>query len=216
MRDQINQATGATTTVSGVSRRQFAGYGAAAAVGAMTGVPAVAAATAAPALSERMVSIATANGMTNGFFVHPGAGQHPGVVMWPDMAGLRESSMAIGRRLAAQGYAVLMVDCCASGPACDPVAANVAQRTNRDAKAFAAFLGGQDAVAEAKGAYILRTVAAVPVARGLETSAIRGAQAAFLFAVAPGARRGDAVALRDAARAAHRLAQVEVYPALAA
>ncbi|HVR90734.1 MAG TPA: dienelactone hydrolase family protein [Novosphingobium sp.] len=212
MRDQINQATGATTTASGVSRRQFAGYGAAAAIGAMTGVPAVAAATRAPALTERMVSIATAEGMTDAFFVHPAEGQHPGMVMWPDMAGLRANSMAIGRRLAAQGYAVLVVDCCASGPSRDPVAANVEQRTNRDAKTFAAFLAGQDAVVAATGAYILRTVAAVPVARGLETSAFRGAQSAFLFAVAPGKRRGDKVALRDAARAAHRLAQVEVYP----
>lgn len=216
MRDQINPATGATTTASGVSRRQFAGYGAAAAIGAMTGVPAIAAATAAPVLAERKVSVATAYGMVNAFFVHPAEGQHPGVVMWPDMAGLRGSSMEIGRRLAAAGYAVLMVDCCASGGARDPVAANVARRTNRQAKAFVAFLNSQDAVADASGAYTLRAITAVPVARGLETSAIRGGQAAFLFAIAPGARRGDAVALRDAARAAHRLAQVEVYPALAA
>ena len=216
MRDRNNQAAGTSTTASGVSRRQFAGYGAAAAVGAMTGVPAVAAATATPTLAERKVSIATAHGMVDAFFVHPAEGKHPGIVMWPDMAGLRGSSMAIGRRLAAAGYAVLMVDCCASGGCCDPVAANVAQRTSRAAKVFAAFLGGQDAVAPTSGAYTLRAVNAVPVSRALETSAIRGGHAAFLFAVAPGTRRGDAVALRDAARAAHRLAQVEVYPALAA
>lgn len=216
MRDQINPATGATTTASGVSRRQFAGYGAIAAVGAMTGVPAVAAATTTTELAELRVSIATADGMADAFLVHPAEGKHPGIVMWPDMAGLRGSSMDIGRRLAAAGYAVLMVDRCASGRSRDPVAANVEQRTNRDAKAFSAFLKAHDAVAVTRGAYTLRTVAAVPVARGLETSAIRGAQAAFLFAVAPGVRRGDKIALRDAARAAHRLAQVEVYPALAA
>lgn len=216
MRNRINQATGETVTRSGVSRRQFASYGAAAAVGAMTGVPAVAAVAAKPALAERKVSIATAHGMVDGFLVHPADGKYPGIVMWPDTAGLRGSSMAIGRRLAAAGYAVLMVDCCASGGCCDPVAADVAQRTNREARVFTEFLNAQDAVAASSGAYTLRAVNAVPVSRALETSAIRGGQVAFLFAVAPGERRGDAVALRDAARAAHRLAQVEVYPALAA
>ena len=213
MRD-TNQAT--ITTRSGVSRRQFASYGAAAAVGAMAGVPAVAAATAKPVLAERKVAIATAHGMVDAFFVHPAEGQHPCIVMWPDMAGLRGSSMAIGRRLAAKGYAVLMVDCCASGGCSDPIVKNAEQRTNRDARVFAAFLNGEPAVAPSEGAYALRAVNAVPVSRALETSAIRGGHSAFLFAVAPGIRRGDAVALRDAARAAHRLAQVEVYPALAA
>src|SRR5690606_31795176 len=45
-----------------------------------------------------------------GFFVHPTSGAHPGVILWPDTAGLREAKMAMGRRLAAEGYAVFVAN----------------------------------------------------------------------------------------------------------
>jgi carboxymethylenebutenolidase len=46
----------------------------------------------------------------DGFFVHPGSGAHPGVIFWPDIAGLREAKRNMARRLAGEGYAVLVVN----------------------------------------------------------------------------------------------------------
>jgi carboxymethylenebutenolidase len=44
------------------------------------------------------------------FFVRPAQGRHPAVLTWPDIAGLREAFEVMARRLAAQGYAVLVVN----------------------------------------------------------------------------------------------------------
>ena len=44
------------------------------------------------------------------FFVHPTQGKYPGVIMWPDIAGLRDSFMAMTKRLSRQGYAVLLLN----------------------------------------------------------------------------------------------------------
>jgi len=41
-------------------------------------------------------------------FIHPPSGVHPGVLIWPDAAGLRPSMREIGRRLAGEGFAVLV------------------------------------------------------------------------------------------------------------
>jgi carboxymethylenebutenolidase len=89
-----------------VSRRQF---------GALTGASLLAAGAtaplaAAPALSERTVTFPTADGTADGFFVHPREGAHPAVILWPDIAGLREAKRVMARALAAQGYAVLVIN----------------------------------------------------------------------------------------------------------
>ena len=59
----------------------------------------------------RMVSIDTPDGTAEGMFVHPvGGGRHPGVLIWPDIAGLRPAFVAMAMRLAEAGYAVLAVN----------------------------------------------------------------------------------------------------------
>ena len=75
-----------------------------------TGVAATAlpAAAAAPAVVEKNVTIATPDGVCDAAYFHPAVGRHPAVVIWPDAFGLRPSMRAMGRRLAADGYAVLV------------------------------------------------------------------------------------------------------------
>jgi carboxymethylenebutenolidase len=69
---------------------------------------------ASPALSaaepvvESNVTIKTPDGICDAAFFHPASGSHPGVLVWPDAFGLRPAMRDIGRRLAAEGYAVLV------------------------------------------------------------------------------------------------------------
>ncbi|HWB76215.1 MAG TPA: dienelactone hydrolase family protein [Nannocystaceae bacterium] len=58
----------------------------------------------------RMVTIATKDGTADAFFVAPASGRHPGVIVWPDVAGLRDSFTTMATRLATEGYAVLAVN----------------------------------------------------------------------------------------------------------
>ena len=97
----------AALAARGLSRREFAAMSAAAAV---AGYADLAAAATGPALAESMVEIATPDGKADAFFVHPARGRHPAVILWPDVLGLREVKKAMGRRLAAAGYAVLVVN----------------------------------------------------------------------------------------------------------
>jgi carboxymethylenebutenolidase len=59
---------------------------------------------------ETNVDIKTPDGTCDAAFIHPAAGSHPGVIIWPDAFGLRPSFRAMGRRLAAEGYSVLVVN----------------------------------------------------------------------------------------------------------
>ena len=59
---------------------------------------------------DRMVAIDTPDGTAEAFFVAPSGGQHPGVLMWPDVAGLRAAYKTMATRLAGEGYAVLVVN----------------------------------------------------------------------------------------------------------
>jgi carboxymethylenebutenolidase len=54
------------------------------------------------------VEIPTPDGVCNAAFVHPDTGRWPGVVIWPDAGGLRQTMRDMGKRLAAEGYAVLV------------------------------------------------------------------------------------------------------------
>ena len=56
---------------------------------------------------ESELTIETPDGSCDAAFIHPASGVHPGVLMWPDAAGLRPSMREIGRRLAGEGFAVL-------------------------------------------------------------------------------------------------------------
>jgi len=66
--------------------------------------------SAATPTTSRMVSIETPDGTAEGFFVMPQSGQHPGVLLWPDVAGLRDAYTTMATRLAGDGYAVLAVN----------------------------------------------------------------------------------------------------------
>lgn len=102
----------------GLSRRQFGALGGMAALAACApnaggnGTPADTpeGMMTLPAMSERHVSFATADGTMDGFFVEPATTPVPGVILWPDIAGLRESKRDMARRLAGRGYAVLVVN----------------------------------------------------------------------------------------------------------
>lgn len=155
-----------------MNRRDFgvlAGAGAIAACAPMEGAG-MTGDSAGSALVERSVTFATEDGTMDGFFVHPASGKHPAVLHWPDIAGIRESHRNMARRLAGEGYAVLMLN-----PYYRDVAgeqfADFAQfisesgfqkvrpwrsklssfAVKRDAKAAVAWLDAQDAVDTAKG-----------------------------------------------------------------
>jgi carboxymethylenebutenolidase len=57
---------------------------------------------------EMNVEIKTPDGTCDAAFIHPTTGTHPAVIVWPDAFGLRPSMREIGRRLAAEGYSVLV------------------------------------------------------------------------------------------------------------
>src|SRR3954470_6886827 len=57
---------------------------------------------------EKDVTIKTPDGTADAAFIYPATGAHPGVLIWPDAFGLRPSMREMGKRLAAQGYSVLV------------------------------------------------------------------------------------------------------------
>lgn len=65
-------------------------------------------ARAASPVVESDVIVTTPDGQCDAAYFHPASGKHPGVLVWCDAFGLRPSMRAIGRRLAAEGYAVLV------------------------------------------------------------------------------------------------------------
>jgi carboxymethylenebutenolidase len=97
-----NEATQETA----VSRREFG------AVSLAAGLAAVAGARAAEAaerpLSETDVTIKTPDGNCDAAFIHPMMGIYAGVLIWPDAFGLRPAMRQFARRIAAEGYSVLV------------------------------------------------------------------------------------------------------------
>jgi carboxymethylenebutenolidase len=57
---------------------------------------------------EENVEITTPDGVADAAYIHPSSGSHPGVLIWTDAFGLRPSFRAMARRLAADGYSVLV------------------------------------------------------------------------------------------------------------
>jgi carboxymethylenebutenolidase len=86
------------------TRREFVTSSAALGLATATGVSL----GAEQEVLEKDVEVRTADGRCDAAFFHPSAGTHPGVLIWPDIFGLRPVFRAMGRRLAAQGYAVLV------------------------------------------------------------------------------------------------------------
>ena len=139
----------------------------------------------AVAVTESDVNIMTPDGVCDAYFVHPATGTAPGVVVWPDIFGLRPAFRDMGKRLAESGYSVLVVNPFYRTKKA-PVATTatpiqqlmpLAQALNEttqttDAKAFVAWLDKQSAVAKNRkvgtqgycmgGPFAMRTAAAVP------------------------------------------------------
>ena len=151
--------------LAAMSRRQF---------GVMTGAAGLAMLLPVPAdakpISGRDVSIKTPDGQADAYFVAPATGTHPGVLVWPDIMGLRPAFRQMADRLAQSGYAVLVVNQfyrSTKAPFLGPgesydqpaVRARIApfrdaltpEGTVRDAKSFTAFLDAQPQVDRKRG-----------------------------------------------------------------
>jgi carboxymethylenebutenolidase len=54
------------------------------------------------------VDFKTPDGLCDAVFIHPTKGSHPGVLLWHDSPGLRPVMRDLGKRIAAEGYSVLV------------------------------------------------------------------------------------------------------------
>ena len=88
-----------------MSRRRFGAFTLGAGVISM-----LPAAASAGWIEESEVEIKTPDGTADAYFAHPADGACPGVLMWPDIFGLRPAFRHMGRRLAEAGYSVLVVN----------------------------------------------------------------------------------------------------------
>jgi carboxymethylenebutenolidase len=141
----------------------------------------------AVAVTESDVTVKTPDGTADCYFVHPASGTAPGVLVWPDIFGMRPAFRQMGKRLAETGYSVLVVNpfyrvqkapTAAKGAATPipellPLAKQLSETTHMtDAKAFIAWLDQQTSVAKNRkigtqgycmgGPMAFRTAAAVP------------------------------------------------------
>jgi carboxymethylenebutenolidase len=164
-----------------VTRRQF---GVVVGAGIAMMLPQVANAVA---VTESDVTVTTPDGRADGYFVHPASGTAPGVLVWPDIFGLRPAFRQMGKRLAESGYSVLVVNpfyrvkkapTAENGTATPieqlmPLARALNETTHMtDAKAFIGWLDQQASVAKNRkigtqgycmsGPIAFRTAAAVP------------------------------------------------------
>jgi carboxymethylenebutenolidase len=57
---------------------------------------------------ETDVEIKTPDGTCDAAFIHPKSGSHAGVLIWPDAFGLRPAMRNMAKRLAAEGYSVVV------------------------------------------------------------------------------------------------------------
>ena len=239
-----------------VTRREFGAIGAMAALAACATSEEV---QAQGGLTETDVSFDAPGGTMDGFFVHPATGKHPAVILWPDIAGLRDAKKVMARRLAGAGYSVLVPNpFYRSTPApqfkdfedfrgndgfnkvrpwmAQNTPANVVETT----RAVVAWLDGQAPVDTAKGvgvqgycmsgSWTIRGAAGVPEriksAASFHGGGLVGdapdspdklfaqSRAGHLIAIAKNddaQRPGDKDALKAAAAAANRPAEIEVY-----
>jgi carboxymethylenebutenolidase len=141
----------------------------------------------AAAVTESDVNVTTPDGVADCYFVHPASGAAAGVLIWPDIFGLRPAFRQMGKRLAESGYAVLVVNpfyrakkapTAEQGAATPiqqvmPLAKALNETTHMiDAKAFVGWLDEQSPVAKNRkvgtqgycmgGPMAFRTAAAVP------------------------------------------------------
>jgi carboxymethylenebutenolidase len=170
-----------------IARREFVGVSVAA------GLAATAASAAAAGLEvvETNVEIKTPDGTCDAAFIHPKSGSHPGVLIWPDAFGLRPSMRDMAKRIAAEGYSVLVpnpfyriskapytdaskIDFATERAKITPLMASVNAPGNaeKDAVAYIGFLDAQKEVNKSKkigtqgycmgGPLVVRTAATLP------------------------------------------------------
>jgi carboxymethylenebutenolidase len=137
------------------------------------------------------VAVKTPDGVADAYFVHPAQGKFPGVLIWPDIFGLRPTFKDMATRLAESGYAVLVINpfyrtrkaptapdhADFNDPATRQALMTLAgtltpQTAVTDAKAFVAFLDGQPAVDKKRkmgttgycmgGPFVFRSAATLP------------------------------------------------------
>jgi carboxymethylenebutenolidase len=137
------------------------------------------------------VDIKTPDGTADAFFVHPAKGTYPGVLIWPDIFGLRLTFRQMATRLAESGYSVLVINPFyrtkkaptapdhadfndpATRQALMTLAGSLTPETAlTDATAFVTYLDGQPAVDKKRkmgttgycmgGPFTMRTAAALP------------------------------------------------------
>jgi len=138
-------------------------------------------------VKESEVTITTPDGACDAYFVAPATGAAPAVLVWPDIFGLRPAFRQMGKRLAEEGYSVLVVNpfyrtqkapTAPQGAATAiadvlPLARTLSATTHTaDAKAFIAWLDARAEVDKGRkigtigycmgGPIVMRTAAAVP------------------------------------------------------
>jgi len=104
MTDDTKVHTNNDELSSDLARRDFVALGVAAGLAASAGT----AAAASLEVVETNVEIKTPDGTCDAAFIHPKSGSHAGVILWPDAFGLRPWTREMGKRLAAEGYSVLV------------------------------------------------------------------------------------------------------------
>jgi len=166
MADEMHDST-VSAEAGELSRREFVTM-----VAAGLAVGSASASAAALPVVETNVDVKTEDGTSDAVFIHPANGSHPGVLIWPDAFGLRPAMRDIGKRIAAEGYSVLVPNpfyrvTKASGTPnaasfnfqnpddmakLRPLMASVtaAGAAEKDAVAYVAFLDAQPQVAKAK------------------------------------------------------------------
>jgi carboxymethylenebutenolidase len=177
---------------SDVSRREFIAMSVAVGAVAVTG----SASEGAMPVTESDVLIETPDGKCDAAFIHPATGSYPGVIIWADAFGLRPVMRDIGKRVAAEGYSVIVPNPfyrIGKAPLFEDVASfnfqtdmpklmplmgsiNAPGAAEKDATAFVEFLDAQSQVNKAKkigaqgycmgGPLVMKTAAALPARIG--------------------------------------------------
>jgi carboxymethylenebutenolidase len=171
---------------SDLTRRQFGAM--ALGAGFLAALPRL---SNAAATTGADIDIKTADGTADAFFVHPAKGTFPGVLIWPDIFGLRPAFKDMATRLAESGYSVLVINPFYrtkraptapdhpdfNDPPTRQALMTLAGTLNpgtalTDAKAFVAYLDSQSSVDKKRklgttgycmgGPFVLRTAAAIP------------------------------------------------------
>lgn len=183
---ELDDMDGFAKRAGDVTRRQFGAL--AVSAGLVAALPRLANAAQTKGVD---LDIKTPGGTCDAFFVAPSKGKHPGVLIWPDIFGLRPTFRDMATRLAESGYSVLVINPFYrtqkaptapehpdfNDPSTRQALMTLAGTLNPstadiDAKAFVAFLDSQPAVDTKKkigttgycmgGPFVLRTAALFP------------------------------------------------------